>query len=110
MSLFANAKSADVFTVVVALATLFPLFGSLVLDDTPALFVSVPLVPAFTLTVAVISALLPALSVPRLHGNTDPGQLPWLVVKVVRETPLGSVSVTVTLVAFDGPRFVAVRT
>ena len=62
-------KSADVFTVVLALARLFAEFGSLVVDETPAVFVIVPLVLGFTVTVAVIVAFAPALSVPSAQGN-----------------------------------------
>ena len=68
-ALFVSRKSADAFTVVVALAVLFAEFGSLVVEVTPAVFVNVPLALLFTLTVAVIVAELPLFTVPNAHGK-----------------------------------------
>ena len=62
-------KFAEVFTVVAALAKLFAELGSLVVDETPAVFVIIPVVLGFTVTVAVMVALAPALRVPSAQGN-----------------------------------------
>ena len=107
-SVLLSDKSADAPTVVVALARLFALFGSLVEDATPAVLVIVLLAPNPTETVAVSVALAPAFTVPRLQGKE--AQPPCEEVSETKVTPLGKVSVTFTLVAFEGPKFATVRT
>ena len=103
-----SARFAEVLTVVLALAVLLALFGSPVLELTPAVLVIVPVVLGLTVTVAVMVALAPAFTVPRLQGKE--AQPPCEEVSETKVTPLGKVSVTFTLVAFEGPKFATVRT
>ena len=68
-SLLVKDRFAEVLTVVLALAKLFAELGSLVEDETPAVLVIVPVVLGLTVTVAVMVALAPAFTVPRLQGK-----------------------------------------
>jgi hypothetical protein len=86
----------------VAVALLFPPFGSVVVALTVATFEIEPVAPDATAYVAVIVALEPDVIVPIAHGNA-------VVHAPVFETnviPGGGGSVTVTPVASDGPLFV----
>ena len=68
------------------------------------------IVPAAVgVTVMVTVALSPLARLPRLQvTGAVPLQVPWLGVAEPNVTPLGSVSVTVTMVASDGPSLVTV--
>ena len=68
-SVLLSDKSADAPTVVVIVAVLLAEFGSLVEDATPAVLVIVPVVLGLTVTVAVMVALAPAFTVPRMQGK-----------------------------------------
>ena len=84
--------------------TLFVLFGSPVGELTPAVFVSEPLAGAATVTVTLLT--WPLANVPRLQLTTPLVFTPPPVA-LTNVTPKGSVSVTTTLLALDGPKFVA---
>jgi len=83
--------------------TLFVRFGSLVGEDTPAVLFSVPLVGAVTVTVTLLMA--PSASVPKDQLIT-PLLFTPLPLADTNVTPAGNVSVTTTLLADDGPKFV----
>jgi hypothetical protein len=83
--------------------TLFVEFGSTVGELTLAVFVSVPLAGAVTVTVTLLT--WPLASVPRLQLTT-PLLLAPPPLALTNVTPKGSVSVTTTLLALDGPKFV----
>ena len=98
------AKSANGVTVVVTGGvTLFVGVGSGVGEPTLAKFVSVPLAGAVTVTVRLVFCA--AASVPRFHV-TRPLLVTPLPLALTNDTLLGNVSVTITLLAADGPRFV----
>jgi hypothetical protein len=82
--------------------TLFVLFGSPVGELTLAALVNEPLAGAVTVTVTLLT--WPFASVPKLQLTT-----PLLFnpppVALTNVTPSGNVSVTVTLLALDGPKF-----
>ena len=61
-------------------------------------------------TINVIVALLPELMVPRLPVTVPDAwvAVPWLAVAELNVVPDGKASVTVTLVAVDGPLLVTV--
>ena len=99
-----TARSASGVTVVTtAGVTLFKMFVSPVGEATWAVFVKVPLAGAVTVTVKLLT--WPDTSVPRLQFTTPELFVP-LPLAVTNATPTGSVSVTTTLLALDGPRFV----
>jgi hypothetical protein len=83
--------------------TLFVLFGSTVGELALAVFVSVPEAGAVTVTVTLLT--WPLASVPRLQLTTPLvfNPPPEALTKL---TPNGNVSVTTTLLALDGPKFV----
>jgi hypothetical protein len=83
--------------------TLFVLFGSPVGVPTLAVFVSVPLAGAVTVTVTLLT--WPLASVPRLQLTTPLVFTPPPVA-LTNVTPNGNVSVTVTPLALEGPKFV----
>ena len=83
--------------------TLFVLFGSTVGELTPATLVSEPLAGAVTVTVTLLT--WPLAKVPKLQLTT-PLVLAPPPVALTNVTPSGNVSVTVTLLALDGPKFV----
>jgi hypothetical protein len=83
--------------------TLFVEFGSPVGELTLATFVSDPLAGAVTVTVTLLT--WPPVNVPRLQFTTPLLFTPPPVV-LTNVTPNGNVSVTVTLLALDGPKFV----
>jgi hypothetical protein len=98
---FTIETSAEAVTVAVVLDELFPGFESIVVDDTVAVLVAeLPFgVLALVLYVAVIVAVCPLLSVPRLHGNAVV-HAPELDTNV---SPGGAVSLTDTPAALLGP-------
>jgi hypothetical protein len=83
--------------------TLFVLFGSPVGVLTLAVFVSVPLAGAVTVTVILL--IWPLAKVPRLQLTT-PLVFNPPPVALTNVTPNGKVSVTTTPLALDGPKFV----
>ncbi len=86
-----------------ALAELLALFGSVAVDSAVASFVIVPGAPVSILIVTVTSAplaMLPMEQMTLLPGWT---QLPCVIVALTNDTPLGSESLTETLVAVAGP-------
>jgi hypothetical protein len=83
--------------------TLFVLFGSPVGEPTLAALVSVPLAGAVTVTVTLLT--WPLVNVPKLQFTTPLVLTPPPVAET-KVTPNGNVSVTTTLPALDGPKFV----
>jgi hypothetical protein len=83
--------------------TLFVLFGSPVGELTAAVLVSEPLAGAVTVTVTLLT--WPLANVPRLQLTT-PLVLAPPPLALTNVTPSGNVSVTTTLLALDGPKFV----
>jgi hypothetical protein len=83
--------------------TLFVLFGSPVGELTAATLVSEPLAGAVTVTVTLLT--WPLANVPRLQPTT-PLVLTPPPEALTKLTPNGRVSVTTTLPALDGPKFV----
>ena len=99
-------KSASGVTVVVTGGvTLFVGVGSGVGEPTLAKFVSVPLAGAVTDTVRFV--VCDATSVPKFHVTSPPATAP-LPLGTTDVTPTGSVSVTMTPLALEGPLFVTV--
>jgi hypothetical protein len=82
---------------------LFVEFGSPVGELTLAVLVRLPLAGAVTVTVTLLT--WPLAKVPRLQLTT-PLLLTPPPLALTKLTPNGSVSVTVTLLALDGPKFV----
>src|ERR1700690_982246 len=82
---------------------LFVLLGSPVGELTLATLVRLPLAGAATVTVTLLT--WPLLSVPRLQFTT-PLLLAPPPLALTNVTPNGNVSVTVTLLALEGPKFV----
>jgi hypothetical protein len=83
--------------------TLFVLFGSTVGELTLATLVSEPLAGAVTVTVTLLTWLL--VNVPKLQLTTPLVLTPPPVV-LTNVAVAGRVSVTVTPLALDGPKFV----
>ena len=101
---FEIAKSnCGVTVVMTGGVVLFVGFGSFGGGPTLAMFVSEPLVGAVTVTVRFVIWLL--LKVAMLHV-TRPELFAPLPLALTNVTPLGNASVTVTLLALDGPKFV----
>src|SRR4051794_27526796 len=102
-SVFVIDRSAEAFTVVVAVALLLAVFPSKV--DEAALAVFVRTVPSgvlgFTVPVTVMVALPLAAIVPRLQGKAVQPPCDELTVTPVRST--GSLSPTLTARASEGP-------
>src|SRR2546423_1651701 len=104
------ARSANRWTVVVAVAVLLPVLGSGVTDVTVAVLVIVPVVVGLTVTTIVIVVVAAAARLARVQVTVP---LDWLHVQpapaaLTKVTPAGRVSVTVTLVAPVGPPLVTV--
>ena len=76
------------------------------LEETVAVFVNVPVIVGTTAMVTVATEV--SASEPRLQETTPPilVHVPWLADAEVNVRLAGSASVTVTLVAVDGPLFV----
>jgi hypothetical protein len=83
--------------------TLFVELGSPVGELTAATLVSEPLAGAVTVTVRLLT--WPLVNVPNVQLTT-PLLLAPPPVALTNVTPRGNVSVTVTLLALDGPKFV----
>jgi hypothetical protein len=83
--------------------TLFVLLGSPVGELTLAVLVSEPLAGAVTVTLTLLT--WPLVNVPKLQFTT-PLLLAPPPVALTNVTSSGNVSVTVTLLALDGPKFV----
>ena len=84
--------------------TLFVEFGSPVGELTLAVLVSEPLAGAVTVTVTLLT--WPLANVPNVQLTT-PLLLAPPPLALTKLTPAGKVSVTTTLLALDGPKFVA---
>jgi hypothetical protein len=82
---------------------LLVLLGSPVGELTLAVFVSVPLAGAVTVTVTLLT--WPLVSAPKLQLTTPLVLIP-LPLADTKVTVAGNVSVTTTLLALDGPKFV----
>ena len=92
-------------------SVLFERSGSGVGEATVAVLVTVPLVEGFTVTLIITVALLPAGRAPRLQVTVPAAWvqgLPWEGTAPEKVRPLGSVSVTATDWASEGPLLVAV--
>jgi hypothetical protein len=83
--------------------TLLVLLGSPVGELTLAVFVSVPLAGAVTVTVTLLT--WPLVSAPKLQLTTPLVLIP-LPLADTKVTVAGNVSVTTTLLALEGPKFV----
>jgi len=102
--LLPTARSAKGVTVVVTGGlTLFPGTGSLVGEVTLAVLTNVPVVGAFTINEKFVVAPAPSDASDQLATPAFVVPLPLALTNV---TPAGKVSVTVTLLAADGPKFV----
>ncbi len=103
-ALLPKPRSATGITVVLTGGvTLFVVFGSLVGEDTLAVLLNVPLVGAATVTVRLLT--VPLVSVPNDQFTVPLLSMP-LPLADMKVTPAGKVSVTTTLLADDGPKFV----
>ena len=101
---FPNCKSASGVTVVMTLVeVLFKMLVSVVGEVTFATFVSEPLAGAVTVTVTLLTCN--DASVPKFHTTNPPPTTPPPLA-LTEVTLLGNVSVTTTLLADDGPKFV----
>ena len=107
-SVLAIRRSAAGVTVVVSMSELFARAGSDVVADTVAVSVISPSIVVVTTIVTV--AVAPNGTTPSGQVTTPAAceQLPWLGVADTNVTDPGSVSVTTTPVASEGPRFVTV--
>jgi len=83
--------------------TLFVRIGSPVGEDTLAVLFSVPLAGAVTVTVRLLTS--PLASVPNDQFTVPLLSMPFPLADT-KVTPTGRVSVTTTLLADDGPKFV----
>ena len=98
------AKSANGVTVVVTGGvTLFVGIGSPVGEPPVAMFVMEPEAGAITVSVTLLTWLL--VNVPKFQITLLPFVVPPLLA-LKNATPFGNASVTVTLLALDGPKFV----
>jgi hypothetical protein len=107
LSISADSISAQGTTVVVALAELFAMFGSLVVADTEAVFVIDPFFDG-GLTTIVMVTVVPFAIVPRLQVTIRfvgwvKLHVPWLVVTEPNAVFLGSWSLTDAPAAANGP-------
>ena len=82
---------------------LFVLFGSPVGEVTLAMLVSEPLAGAVTVTLKLVTC--PLARLPKVQVTTPTILMPPPLADT-KVTPAGKVSVTVTLLALDGPKFV----
>jgi hypothetical protein len=96
-------SAAAVTVVMTGAVTLFVLFGSTVGELALAVFVSVPLAGAVTVTVRLLT--WPPAKVPNVQLTTPLVFTPPPVA-LTNVTPNGNVSVTTTPLALDGPKFV----
>jgi hypothetical protein len=96
-------SATGVTVVITGAVTLFVLLGSPVGELTAATLVSEPLAGAVTVTVTLLT--WPFANVPKVQFTT-PLLLAPPPLALTNVTPSGNVSVTVTLLALDGPKFV----
>jgi hypothetical protein len=96
-------SAAGVTVVMTGTVTLFVLLGSTVGELALAVFVSVPLAGAVTVTVTLLT--WPLVKVPNVQLTTPLVFTPPPVA-LTNVTPNGNVSVTTTPLALDGPKFV----
>ena len=96
-------SATGVTVVITGGVTLFVLFGSSVGEATVAVLVSEPLAGAVTVTVKLLT--WPLVNVPRVQLTT-PLLFTPPPVALTNVTLAGNVSVTTTLLAADGPKFV----
>jgi hypothetical protein len=96
-------SATGVTVVMTGAVTLFVLFGSPVGELTLAVLVREPLAGAVTVTLTLLT--WPLANVPRLQLTT-PLLLAPPPVAETKVTVAGNVSVTVTLLAVEGPKFV----
>jgi hypothetical protein len=96
-------SATGVTVVMTGTVTLFVEFGSTVGELTLAVFVSVPEAGAVTVTVTLLT--WPLAKVPNVQLTT-PLLLAPPPLALTNVTPNGNVSVTTTLLALDGPKFV----
>jgi hypothetical protein len=96
-------SATGVTVVITGAVTLFVLLGSPVGELTAATLVSEPLAGAVTVTVTLLT--WPFANVPKVQFTT-PLLLTPPPVAETKVTPRGNVSVTTTLPALDGPKFV----
>jgi hypothetical protein len=96
----ARAKTFDVVA-----AVLFPLAGSFVEDDTTAVFkIAPPSAGAVTVRVIGAAAVTPSAAIAHVTGPV-PVQAQPVPVEETKAVPAGSVSVTDTELACEGPAF-----
>ena len=107
-SLFAIRRSATGVTVVVSLSVSLAGTGSDVVADTVAVSEISPSI--VVVTTIVTEAIAPNGTTPSGHVTTPAAgeQLPWLGIAETNMTEPGSVSVTTTPAASEGPRLVTV--
>ena len=112
-----TARSAELVSVAVAVAALFPALGSAVVAVTDAVLLIVPLAEALTFTTTVKVAVAPATSdpavqlivpVPPTGGLVQTNAGPPLCVSETNVAFAGTASVSATVCASDGPLFVIV--
>ena len=105
------ARSASWVTGVVTVEVLLVKLGSGWLPLIVAVLVRVPVTDEATSTSTVVVAVPPLAMLPSVTVRVSLAKLvvPWLVVAETKVSPAGSVSVTVTPVALDGPLFVEVN-
>jgi hypothetical protein len=96
-------SATGVTVVMTGAVTLFVLLGSPVGELTVATLVREPLAGAVTVTLTLLT--WPLVNVPKLQFTTPPVFTPPPLA-LTNVTPNGNVSVTVTLLALDGPKFV----
>ena len=96
-------SATGVTVVMTGVVTLFVEFGSTVGELILAVLVNEPLAGAVTVTLTLLT--WPLVNVPKLQFTTPPVFTPPPLA-LTNVTPNGNVSVTVTLLALDGPKFV----
>ena len=99
--------SARPITMVLSLAVLLLVSGSVVVEITVAMLVKVPLVLEPTDTVMVYEAELPTAMVPSVQVGTPLGSSAQPAVET-NVTPAGNVSLTTTPVASESPALLTV--
>src|SRR4051794_1964740 len=100
------ARSAEAVTVVFALAVLLPATGSLVVDETLAVWVRAPACAGAVTATVIVGAVAPAARAGRVQVlETLPAFVQVQPVPVADEnvTPAGRVSITDSATASDGP-------
>jgi hypothetical protein len=101
-------RSAEAVTVVLAVAVLLPAVGSVVVEETLAVFVRDAAWPGAVTTTVMVGAVAPLARTGRVQvADTLPEfvQIHPVPVADPKVTPAGRVSVTETPAASDGPWF-----